>query len=84
MTHWYHVRYALLYLCNCCTRAQSKTLELPMMIRTTLFAYATPLFPSAQVWCGDRYLEAVRTMLREHISEFDDSQHDDIQLQILG
>ena len=55
-----------------------------MMIRTTLFAYATPLFPSAQVWCGDRYLEAVRTMLREHISEFDDSQHDDIQLQILG
>jgi hypothetical protein len=53
------------------------------MILTTLFAYATPLFPSAQVWCGDRYLEAVRTMLREHISEFDNSQQENIRLQIL-
>ena len=53
------------------------------MIRTTLFAYATALFPSAQVWSGDRYLEAVRTMLREHNSAFDNSQHENIQLQIL-
>jgi hypothetical protein len=53
------------------------------MILTTLFAYATPLFPSAQVWCGDRYLEAVRTMLSEHHSEFDNAQHENIQLQIL-
>ena len=53
------------------------------MILTTLFSYATPLFPSAQVWCGDRYLEAVRAVLREHNSEFDDSQHENIQLQIL-
>jgi len=53
------------------------------MILTTLFAYATPLFPSAQVWCGDRYLEAVHAMLREHHSEFDNSQHENIQLHIL-
>ncbi|KAF8480430.1 hypothetical protein DFH94DRAFT_742814 [Russula ochroleuca] len=53
------------------------------MILTTLFAYATPLFPSAQVWCGDRYLEAVHTLLREHNSAFDTSQHESIQLQIL-
>jgi hypothetical protein len=53
------------------------------MILTTLFAYATPLFPSAQVWCGDRYIEAVRTVLREHITVFDDSQHENIQLQLL-
>ncbi|KAI0277975.1 hypothetical protein BGY98DRAFT_976064 [Russula aff. rugulosa BPL654] len=54
------------------------------MILTTLFAYATPLFPSAQVWCGDRYIEAVRDMLRDHISAFDDSQHENIQLHILS
>ena len=53
------------------------------MILTTLFAYATPLFPSAQVWCGDRYIEAVRAMLREHNTAFDDSEHENIQLQLL-
>ncbi|KAH9989185.1 hypothetical protein BJV77DRAFT_1018226 [Russula vinacea] len=46
------------------------------MILTTLFAYATALFPSAQVWCGDRYLEAVDTLLREHYTAFDTSQHE--------
>jgi hypothetical protein len=50
------------------------------MILTTLFAYSTPLFPSAQVWCGDRYLDAVHTLLREHNSMFD---HESIDLQIL-
>ena len=53
------------------------------MILTTLFGYATPLFPSAQVWCGDRYLEEVHTLRREHYSVFDTAHHESIELQLL-
>lgn len=54
-----------------------------MMILTTLFAYATPLFPSAQVWCGDQYIEAVHTLLREQYSVFNTDHRESIEFQVL-